>query len=175
MLSIVTENLVLRDFQQADVAAYQAFTSEQKYQRFYSEEDCAPGKAEFLVKLFADSAHEQPRKMYQLAITLKDSGELIGTLGIRLENHRQASMGAGVARAFHGKGYAQEAGRAMLNYAFDELNVHRIYAETIGKNRAAIMLCQQLGMAEEGRFKEHRFFKNQWWDTVVMAIRNISG
>lgn len=171
MFLIHTENLALRDFQPGDIAAYQAFTSEQKYQRFYSEEDCTPDQAAFLVQLFTDSAKEQPRKMYQLAITLKGSGKLIGTVGIRLEDHRQASMGAGVARAYHGKGYAQEAGKAVLNYAFSVLNVHRVYAETIGKNRAAIMLCKQLGMAEEGRFKEHRYFKNQWWDTVVMAVR----
>lgn len=172
MFTLATKNLVLRDFQPADVAAYQGFTSEQKYQRFYSEADCDPAKAEFLVNLFCESAKAEPRSIYQLAITLKDTCELIGTVGVRLEDHRQASMGAGVARGYHGKGYAQEAGKTMLDFAFNELDVHRVYAETIGKNRAAILLCKQLGMVEEGRFIEHRFFKNQWWDTVVMAARN---
>ncbi|WP_119396511.1 GNAT family N-acetyltransferase [Salinibius halmophilus] len=171
MFTLATKNLVLRDFQPADVAAYQVFTGERKYQRFYSEEDCEPAKAEMLVHLFSDSTKVRPRSMYQMAITLKDTGELMGTVGVRLEDHRQASMGAGVARAFHGKGYAQEAGQAMLDFAFNELGVHRVYAETISKNRAAIMLCKQLGMVEEGRFVEHKFFKNQWWDTVIMATR----
>ncbi|MFW1485154.1 GNAT family N-acetyltransferase, partial [Vibrio parahaemolyticus] len=31
-------------------------------------------------------------------------------------------------------------------------------------------LCKSLGMRQEAHFREHRYFKEQWWDAVVLAI-----
>ncbi len=63
-----------------------------------------------------------------------------------------------------------EASEALADFGFSELGIHRIYAETISKNLAAIKLCKVLGMRQEACFKDHRFFKGQWWDTVVLAV-----
>ena len=59
---------------------------------------------------------------------------------------------------------------ALLEYGFSKHNLHRIYAETIAANKPAIKLCKRIGMREEARFIENRYFKNKWWNTVVMAI-----
>ncbi|MGF1755441.1 GNAT family N-acetyltransferase [Vibrio makurazakiensis] len=170
MFKIETENLVLRDFKVGDSQAYVNLTRDEKYQRFYSEEDCQDSKSRMLVDLFVEKAVESPRTMYQLAITLKTTGEVIGTCGIRLEEHSQASMGCGVARKFQGTGFAKEAASALIDFGFTQLNIHRVYAETMDANRAAIALCRQLGMNKEAHFVEHRYFKNQWWDTVIVAM-----
>lgn len=169
-MNLETEHLLLRDFLPEDVEDYTALTQDEKYQRFYSEADCSEEKARFLVKLFIEQAQENPRSKFQFAIVEKTSAKLIGTCGVRLEEHRQASMGCGVAREFQGKGYALEASRALLQYAFEQLNVYRVYAETISENRAAIFLCRQLGMEKEAHFRQHRYFKQRWWDTVVYAL-----
>jgi RimJ/RimL family protein N-acetyltransferase len=89
---------------------------------------------------------------------------------LRVEHDRQASIGCGLAREFQVSGYAEEAMRALVDYGFLNLKIHRIYAEMIGSNKAAIQLCKKFGMRVEARFIEHRFFKEQWWDTVVFAI-----
>ncbi|BDU37819.1 putative Acyl-CoA N-acyltransferase [Vibrio nigripulchritudo SO65] len=170
MFEIVTERLILRDFIPEDVSSYVRLTQDEKYQRFYDEEDCSVEKAEFLVNLFVEQASEIPRSKYQLAIVLKDTSQVIGTCGIRIETDHQASMGCGVAREFQGAGYAQEAVEAIAAFGFETLNVHRLYAETIGANKAAIAMCRQFGMRKEAQFVEHRFFKERWWDTVIYAI-----
>ena len=169
-MKLETEHLILRDFSAEDISDYTKLTQDEKYQRFYSEADCSEEKACFLVKLFIEQAQENPRSKFQLAIVEKTSAKLIGTCGVRLEEHRQASMGCGVAREFQGKGYALEASGVLLQYAFEQLNVHRVYAETISENRAAIFLCRQLGMEKEAHFRQHRYFKQRWWDTVVYAL-----
>lgn len=169
MFKFETKHLILRDMQPSDEPAFVAISQESKYQRFYSESDCDPDKYRQLTRLFIEQASEHPRTAYQLAIEYKATGEFIGTVCLRLEPDNQASMGCGMARKYQGHGLIHEAVYALMNFGFHKLRVHRIYAETISQNRAAIRLCNALGMKQEGLFREHRFFKEQWWDTVVLA------
>ena len=170
MFFIETENLILRDFCEEDESAFIALSQDNKYQRFYSEDDCTPENYRELTHLFISQAKEMPRSEYQLAVEHKESSDFIGTACLRMEQDNQASMGCGLAREYQGKGLIKEAVVALAGFGFNKLQVHRIYAETISDNKAAIRLCKMLGMREEALFKEHRFFKGQWWDTVVLAM-----
>ncbi|WP_373958438.1 GNAT family N-acetyltransferase [Vibrio gigantis] len=170
MFKLETDRLVLRDITLEDQSAFVAMSQDAKYQRFYDESDCEPSKYYQLTQLFVEQALEVPRQSYQLAVESKESEKFIGTVCLRLEGNQQASMGCAFAREVQGKGLSFEAAEALADFGFSVLGVHRIYAETIGENLAAIRLCKSLGMRQEACFKEHRFFKNMWWDTVVLAM-----
>ncbi|MEZ9231434.1 GNAT family N-acetyltransferase [Vibrio amylolyticus] len=170
MFQLATPNLIIRDMRFSDEADFVALSQDTKYQRFYEESDCTPEKYKELTHLFVEQSLETPRKAFQLAIEHKQSGQFIGIVCLRLEENQQASMGCGMSREYQGSGLIKEAALALVDYGFTTLKVHRIYAETISKNRSAIKLCQSLGMRQEAHFKEHRFFKNQWWDTIVLAV-----
>ncbi|MCY9862473.1 GNAT family protein [Vibrio coralliirubri] len=170
MFKLETSRLILRDMRPQDEPAFVGMSQDVKYQRFYDESDCEPNKYRELTQLFVEQALEVPRQSYQLAVENKDSGKFIGTVCLRLEGNLQASMGCAFSREIQGKGLSIEAAKALANFGFSDLGVHRIYAETISRNLAAIKLCQSLGMKEEARFENHRFFKGKWWDTVVLAI-----
>ncbi|MCG7499584.1 GNAT family N-acetyltransferase [Vibrio sp. Of7-15] len=167
---IETPRLILRDVRLEDLQAYTQLSQHEKYQRFYDEADCSKEKAVQLVQMFVEEAQAKHRTNYNLAITDRMTGQFIGICGLRVEDHQQASIGCGLAREYQVSGFAQEAMSALLQFGFENLNVHRVYAETIAKNRAAILLCKKMGMRTEATFIEHRFFKNQWWDTVVLAL-----
>ncbi|MFM5107337.1 GNAT family N-acetyltransferase [Aeromonas dhakensis] len=170
MFILETERLRLRDMRLDDEAAFVSITQDERYQRFYSEEDGQAQKYRELTRLFVEQAGERPRRAYQLAIEHKATNALIGTVCLRLESDQQASMGCGMARHSQGHGLMQEAASALAGFGFASLGVHRIYAETLSLNRAAIQLCSSLGMRQEAHFREHRYFKGQWWDTVVFAL-----
>lgn len=170
MLFIETNRLVLRDFETKDTDAYCTLTSDPKYQRFYSEADCSEEKSRRLVAMFIAQAQEYNRIKFQMAIALKETGVFIGTAGLRIEPDKQASIGCGVGREYQSYGYAKEAMVAILKFGFVSYNLHRVYAETISENIPAINLCKMLGMREEARFVENKFFKGKWWSTVVMAM-----
>ncbi|OUR73362.1 GNAT family N-acetyltransferase [Marinomonas sp. 42_23_T18] len=165
-----TKRLILRDFKQEDQAAYQAFTSDKKYQKFYSEEDCLPDKALSLVEQFVSESKLTNRQNYNLAIIDKDTLKVIGVCGIRIQADLQASVGCGLSRDYQRKGVAQEAIECLFDFAFNQLKLHRLYAETISQNKAAITLCKSVGMREEALFVENRYFKQTWWNTTVLAI-----
>ncbi len=168
---IKTERLVLRDFQQTDLPAYQALCSHLDFQRFYSEDEATPEKAEQLLNMFIVWATEQPRTKFQLAIAIP-SEELIGSCGVRITSvdEKQGTFGCELGRAHWGKGYALEASHAVINFGFTELNLHRISAETNSENLPAIALAKKLGMRVEGELRENRWFRGRWWSTTILSI-----
>ena len=170
MFKLETNRLILRDMTNSDECAFIAMSQDAKYQRFYDESDCEASKYQELTQLFIAQAVEAPRQSYQLAVESKVSGKFIGTVCLRLESNKQASMGCAFSRESQGSGLSLEASKALADFGFTELGVHRIYAESISKNLAAIKLCQSLGMRQEAYFREDRFFKDKFWDTVVLAI-----
>jgi [ribosomal protein S5]-alanine N-acetyltransferase len=64
---------------------------------------------------------------------------------VRVEsaNEGQASLGYALERAHWGNGYALEAVQCLANFAFAQLAVHRLYAETLGQNMSSRALAEE--------------------------------
>jgi RimJ/RimL family protein N-acetyltransferase len=170
---IETDRLILRDYSLSDIARFSEMNEDSKFQRFYSEEDCSPEKWQRLIRSFIEESKENPRNNFNLAISLRTDNSFIGSAGIRIEDNQQAaSVGCSLTRKFQHSGIALEAMSAVVEFGFEKLRLHRIYAEIISENKAAIILCKKLGMRKEAEFIEHRHFKNRWWNTVVFALLN---
>lgn len=168
-MQIETPNFLLRDFELGDLESYALFRQDQKFQRFYDEQDCSPEKSAQLIEMFIAWSQEQPRTKFQLAI-IADTGEVIGSFGIRIEAEGEASVGCELARLWQGSGAAREVGAAMLAFAFDTLKLRRIYAETISENKPAIKLCESLGLQRETEREQDCFFKGRYWNTLVLSL-----
>jgi RimJ/RimL family protein N-acetyltransferase len=100
---------------------------------------------------------------------LKD-GTLIGSCGIRTEQAGAASIGCEVGRQWQGSGLAREAGCALRDFGFQELQFDRIYAETIPENLAALRLCRALGLRHVDEQVAARTFKGRSWNTAIYAM-----
>ncbi len=122
--------------------------------------------------MFLEQRHEKPRSRYQLAVILKATGQLIGNCGIRMEaaDAHVADIGYELDPGHWGHGYATEAARAILDFGFAELGVHRIWSWCIADNVSSARVLQRLGMQLEGRLRENEYFKGRWWDTLMFAI-----
>lgn len=73
-------------------------------------------------------------------------------------------------KEYWGNGYGKEALSLMLDYAFKELNLHRIFLRVFSFNERAIKLYERLGFKHEGRMKEALFRQGNWHDIVIMGI-----
>lgn len=100
------------------------------------------------------------------------SGHLIGTMYFHLTSvdDRTAEIGWLLSPRERGKGYATDAARTLLGLAFDEIGLHRVYAELDPRNTASIALCERLGMRHETHIVEHMWLKGEWTDTGGYAI-----
>ncbi|MFN2227263.1 MAG: GNAT family N-acetyltransferase [Anaerolineae bacterium] len=171
MLSIKTDRLVLRDLVPDDFEAFYATTGDPEYRSYYPEAEMTPAFWRDLLERIIVGARVSPRTTYQVAVCLA-GGTLIGTCGVRLESaeHRQASFGCAIARAYWGWGYASEASRCIIDYGFSNLPIHRLYAETLSENSRARALAERLGFRLEGEFRHRKYFRGRWWDTTIYAL-----
>jgi RimJ/RimL family protein N-acetyltransferase len=114
---------------------------------------------------------ETPGDYIQPAIRDED-GNFAGTMYFHLTSvdDRTAEVGWILTSSSRRKGYATEAARVLLELAFSELRLHRVYAELDPRNSASVALCERLGMRHEAHFTEHMWLKNEWTDTGVYAI-----
>lgn len=171
MFELKTNRLLLRDFCEDDLIPYQKFGNHPEALKYYPQtrEEWAAHAAD-LVPRFIESSRETPRLKYTLAIIAENS--FAGVVSVRTESstHRQGSIGCGLVYEHWSNGYALEAMQAALKIGFDTLNLHRIYAETISENKAAITLAQRLGMQIEGELRESQYFKGKWRGTTILGI-----
>ena len=104
------------------------------------------------------------------AVTLLD-GTLIGGVGLRLErDHNRGELGYWIGVPYWGNGYATEAARAVVQYGFDVLNLHRIQASHFPNNPASGALLRKIGMKHEGTLRQHILKWGQRLDLEVYAI-----
>jgi RimJ/RimL family protein N-acetyltransferase len=92
----------------------------------------------------------------RLAVVRRDGGTLVGTFSLFSyeEASRRAEIGYALAAAARGHGYAQEAGRAVVAFAFDVLGLNRLEADIDPRNEASPRVLERLGFRREGLLRE---------------------
>ena len=100
---------------------------------------------------------------YDWSVVDKETGRMIGTCGFTSFNcpADSAEIGYVLNPAFQGRGLATEAVRRVLEFGFDELQLHRIEAHFIQGNDASRRLMERVGMTFEGFARESMKIKGR--------------
>jgi [ribosomal protein S5]-alanine N-acetyltransferase len=155
-VKLETTRLVLRPYSEEDISALvrlagarEVAATTLRIPHPYTEQNAL----EYLVTTAAESiAGPQTR----FAITLRSDGQLCGGTGLRIDSaHQHAELGYWLGVPFWGQGYATEAARAVLDYGFDMLGLHRIYASYFAHNLASGKVLRKIGMSHEGCLRGH--------------------
>ena len=170
-MKIETERLILREFAEDDWHAMLAYTSDPLYLRYNDLTEGTRERVQEFIGWFLEQQRQEPRIKFQLAITLKSNGFLIGNCGVRMDevNSVEANIGYELDPKTWNNGYATEAAGAIVDFGFDRFGVHRIWADCIAENTASAHVLEKLGMKLEGRFREQKYFKGRWWDSLIYA------
>ena len=118
---------------------------------------------------------KQPRTVYDMAVCLRESGELIGAVALYLDNEReQAELGWVLNKRFWHMGYGLEAAKGFMNLGFLGMGLKRIYAKCDTENAASYKLMERLGMRREAHFIKNRHTnvrgRRCWRSTYVYAM-----
>lgn len=102
----------------------------------------------------------------------KSSGQMIGTCTLfKLDiNNRRGEIGYLLNRAYWHRGLMSEALRSVIDYAFDELGLHRLEADTDPENAASIHLLENFGFQREGLFRDRWLVHGQWCDSLMLGL-----
>ena len=99
--------------------------------------------------------HEEG-KIVNFAIVLRADDSLIGAIGLLINHsHLHAEIGYWIGKPFWNHGYATEAARTVLEFGFNTLGLHRIFAGHYARNPASGQVLLKIGMTHEGRLRQH--------------------
>jgi RimJ/RimL family protein N-acetyltransferase len=171
-MEIKTERLVLREIVHGDLPAVLAYQNDPLYLRYYAWTSRSDDDVRAFLKMLIDLQVEEPRRKFQLAITLAGDDTAIGNCGVRRKDHNEfeADIGYELNPEHWGRGYATEAARALVTHGFRELELHRVSAWCVADNTGSQGVLQKAGMRLEGRLRDNEFYKDRWWDTLLYAV-----
>ena len=66
----------------------------------------------------------------------------------------------------------QQATEALIRFAFNDLKLHRLEADTDTENTGSMALLEKLGFKREGLFRERWYVYDQWADSVMYGLLN---
>jgi RimJ/RimL family protein N-acetyltransferase len=116
---------------------------------------------------------DQSRTRVVLAIEDKSDGALVGF--VYLNNidwfARNAEFGILIGeRSRHGKGLAREALSLIAGYAFESLNLHKLYLRVVAFNKRALRLYRAFGFVDEGVQRQQAYLRGRYYDVVWMGL-----
>ncbi len=166
--TLTTERLTLRPCVADDAAALQRIVSDVEIARNtlsiphpYPE----GGAVEWIAK-HAERFEKSEEVVF--AIVARDG--LVGVIGVVPKPHDRAEVGYWIGVPYWGRGYATEALKAAIGYAFEKMGVNRLEAQHFSRNPASGRVMQKAGMTHEGRHREAVLKWDEYLDVEMYSI-----
>ena len=153
--TIKTDRLLLRRFTLNDANdMFNNYACDDEVTRFLSwKSQKNVGEAEKIIKIWLDAYNDN--RFYNWAIEYE--GKVIGGIGAEEFDEQNCSyqLGYCIGRDYWGKGIMTEVLKAIVDYLFDKVNMHRVTAKHDVKNSASGKVMQHAGMRYEGTYIGH--------------------
>jgi RimJ/RimL family protein N-acetyltransferase len=154
-----------------DISTIASWYSDPDFLRYFDKLPAYPkGKQDLLqwIRKARSSSNSFP-----FAVRSLESEAMIGY--IELDNvqwwNGAATLGIGIGgEGNRGKGFGKEALSLILEFAFEELNLHRIQLNVFSYNEKAISLYEKAGFKREGVYREFINRGGQRWDMYLYGI-----
>lgn len=117
--------------------------------------------------------HNSNKEEVLLVVYDESVGKLIGHVGLYKIDEVAKKAEYGILLAddnSRGKGYGSISTKIMVDYAFDVLKLHKVYAEIITENKASEAMFKKCGFCIDGILREDIFKNGRYYDVLVMSI-----
>lgn len=156
MASIETERLILRHFVQDDIDQFAEICADPDVMRYASLAGKPLERIQAWNWMAQAEGHWQLRGYGMWAVEEKNSGKLIGRIGLQLlEDFPDIEAAWLLGKSFWGQGYAQEGARAAIKYGFHELGKDSFISMIFPENTPSIRLAERLGEVRDGEITLH--------------------
>ena len=168
---ITTPRLVLRWISEDDIDSLYEIFSNPQVMRYWSTVPLPNQEAAAELQREIAEGNES-EKMFKWGLALRDSNIVIGTttlFNLNLDNGR-AEIGYAMAHAYWGKGYMNEALKALLSHAFEVMELRRLEADVDPRNAASIRTLERLGFQREGFLRERWHVNGETQDAIFYGL-----
>lgn len=161
-----TPRLILRPITLADWPAIHRYMSDPIVTRWLPEGLLDEAQAQDFARKHAGRAARA------VAVIERESGQLIGHMDFHPWYGRDThEIGWAISSGYQGRGYATEAARALIDFAFGTLRRHRVVATCQPENPASWRVMEKLGMRREAHFRQGLYqATGEWWDEYFYAL-----
>ena len=144
--AITTPRLILRTFTEEDVEPMVRILGEKDVLRYFPKTD--PPQRDRVQKMIVGLLKHWEEHGYGLwAVESRSTGDLMGRCGLQiLPETEEVEVDFILGRPFWGQGFATEAGRASLQYGFEQLRLERVIGIAHVENKASQRVLEKLGM-----------------------------
>lgn len=171
MVNLITERLIIRDYQAEDVEAFhELFTNDDVMLMMPEIKTSSLDESKkYLYEAIVESQYENRRKFF-FAITLKESGHYIGEIGfstlIDCDEGRVVNLGYFIMPEYWNKGLVTEAVQAVMAYGFESADVIKFESGCLKANTGSIRVMEKVGMVREAERIKHMYFNDQLHDRL---------
>ncbi len=168
---IIEENgLVLRRLQISDYKSYLDYVTDDKISsqfNFNYNEETAKLRLDEIVEKYS-----QENKPFIWVIALKDTNEFVGMITIDSISfsNKKFSLACGIRNCYRGNNYAYIASVALIDYVFNNFDMHRLELAHNIDNVISQRIFEKLGAKFEGIARESKFYNNEFKDRKVYSI-----
>ncbi|MBL8546653.1 MAG: GNAT family N-acetyltransferase [Hyphomonadaceae bacterium] len=163
----------LRDYQEwADVReASRNFLT--PWEPTWAQDETSRGSYRYKLRRYTEDARDD--KAHALFVFREDDDALVG--GVTLSNIRRGvaqtgSLGYWAGQKYAGNGYITAAVRAVVRYAFEDLDLHRVEAACQPDNVSSRRVLEKSGFAQEGVARAYLKINGAWRDHLLFGIVN---
>lgn len=170
-MSLQTERLKLRPFQQSDAPAILALFTDKGFME-YSSIPLFQSIDEAYALIARDAAKRVAGERLRLGIERMEDGAVIGYCDLfNIDRDcRKGEIGYGLLAKACGFGFMHEALSAFLNCVLDPLQLNRVMAEIDPANTNSEKVLQRLGFTKEGHFRENCVVNGVVSDSVFYGL-----
>lgn len=167
---IDTERLVLRPFELSDAeSVFRNWMSDRELQLMYQEPACST--VDEVKTLLSEYINKyKTNQYYRWAIIEKTSGECIGQIAFYVIYQRTGTVEYCIGRDFQHKGYATEALKAVIEYGFERIKLHRIEADRRSDNIKSGKVIEKCGLQYEGTCRDKIWANGRFYNSIVYGI-----
>jgi len=171
-VAIETERLVLREFRRDDRKEVHEYAVDPEVYHYMPWGPNTEDETSAFIERAIASRHRDPRLHFELAVTLRETGRLIGGAGIRAadECFRTADMGYCLRRDAWGQGLATATASGLIEFGFKQLGVHRIWATCDTGNVRSAHVLEKAGMKLEGTMRDDTWLRGHWRSSRLYSI-----
>lgn len=149
---------------------YEIWSRDDVMQYYGSDKFTDPEQAAGIIRAFGEGFASG--QAIRWGIVLKESGKLIGTIGIHNWNKRveRAEIGYELHPDYWRKGLAKEAVYAVIDHSFNELGIKRMGALVFPENKVSAGMLQKMGFLKEGLLRAYLHQEGRSHDSFMFSL-----
>lgn len=174
MPQLLGTHITLREYRHDDFSSIRSWINDPEVAGHLSP-IFDPPQTEPMTTAFLEKVLNNELPGYFFIIASREEDRYIGQVDLRLPKGRDPSLQGGLAIVIpkvedRGKGCGSEALSLLLDFAFDRINLHKVWLEVFPWNAPAIALYEKLGFQRDGVLRDDVFRDGEYHDMYLMTI-----